>query len=151
MPKRKTKTKPKTPEQILKAAESHRQKKYGVGLNYYDSQLEKQGGGCGICGAPPGTRRLHIDHDHSWTKVKVQSGRMHIGEWVAWTQYLNRTFTFRAITKSQAIRGVKAQLKKSSVRGLLCYSHNAGLQKFQDNPKFLRAAAKYLEDHQEIA
>ena len=30
----------------------------------YEALLELQGGGCAICGAPPKTRRLHIDHDH---------------------------------------------------------------------------------------
>jgi hypothetical protein len=30
----------------------------------YDDLLALQGGGCAICGAKPGTRRLHIDHDH---------------------------------------------------------------------------------------
>ena len=30
----------------------------------YDRMLAAQHGGCGICGAPPKTRRLHVDHDH---------------------------------------------------------------------------------------
>jgi hypothetical protein len=36
-------------------------------------------------------------------------------------------------------------LLRASVRGLLSYNMNAGLQKFSDNPELLRAAAEYLE------
>lgn len=144
--------KPKTKAQIDKAADTHRKKKYGVGLAYYDSQLEKQGGGCGVCGAKPGTRRLHIDHDHSWTKVKVVAEKQPPscgGQWFAVAEYQGQAIASENHrTKSAAVKAVKSILKKASVRGLLCYSHNAGLQKFQDNPKHLRAAAKYLEDHQ---
>ena len=32
--------------------------------------LAAQGGGCGICGAPPKTRRLHVDHDHKTMAVR---------------------------------------------------------------------------------
>jgi hypothetical protein len=30
----------------------------------YDRLLALQGGGCAICGSPPVTRRLDIDHNH---------------------------------------------------------------------------------------
>lgn len=149
MPKRKPK--PKTPEQIRKDADTHRQKKYGVGLDYYDSQLEKQDGGCGVCGAPPGTRRLHIDHDHSWTKVGIAYRKLSPGLWHGYAKYLGKPYEVASGNKSGVSKKMKSLLKQASVRGLLCYSHNAGLQKFQDNPKYLRAAAKYLEDHQETA
>jgi hypothetical protein len=32
--------------------------------------LAAQGGGCAICGAPPKTRRLHVDHDHKTGAVR---------------------------------------------------------------------------------
>lgn len=142
--------KPKTQSQIDKAANAHRQKKYGVGLEYYNSQLEKQSGGCGICQRPPGTRRLHIDHDHSWTKVKIWTMRV-IGGWVAYADYGPRYFRGESTTKPAAIKKVKALLKKSSVRGLLCANCNRGLIFFRDRPELFRAAAKYLENHQGAA
>jgi hypothetical protein len=36
----------------------------------YDELLELQGGVCAICGAKPGTRRLHIDHDHKTMELR---------------------------------------------------------------------------------
>lgn len=37
---------------------------------YYDALLELQGGGCAICGRPPTTRRLALDHDHRTMQVR---------------------------------------------------------------------------------
>lgn len=39
-------------------------KKYGITSDDYDEMLIEQNGVCGICGQPPTTRRLCIDHDH---------------------------------------------------------------------------------------
>jgi hypothetical protein len=44
--------------------------KYGISLGEYNSLLDKQGGGCAICGKPQGVKRLHIDHDHVSKKVR---------------------------------------------------------------------------------
>lgn len=145
----KRKTKPKTQAQIDKATDARLQKTYGVTLAWYDSQFEKQGGVCAITGHPPGTRRLHVDHDHSWTKVKITATKGPGIGWASSAYYLGKIYYGEKSTKSLAVRSVKAMLKRASVRGLLSYQANAGLQKFSDNPKFLRAAAKYLEDHQE--
>jgi uncharacterized C2H2 Zn-finger protein len=38
--------------------------KYGMSSDDYDTLLHSQGGGCAICGKPPSTRRLAVDHDH---------------------------------------------------------------------------------------
>lgn len=36
----------------------------------YDELLERQGGVCAICGRPPATRRLDIDHDHATMELR---------------------------------------------------------------------------------
>lgn len=42
----------------------------GVSDEDYARMLAGQGGGCAICGAPPKTRRLHVDHDHKTGAVR---------------------------------------------------------------------------------
>src|SRR5207249_694982 len=42
----------------------------GVTDAEYDRLLAAQGGGCAICGNPPKTRRLHVDHDHKTGEVR---------------------------------------------------------------------------------
>ena len=36
----------------------------------YEALLTAQGGVCAICGKPPKTRRLHVDHDHQTGRVR---------------------------------------------------------------------------------
>ncbi len=40
-------------------------RRYGVDPSWYVETLERQGGGCAICHAAPGRKRLHVDHDHA--------------------------------------------------------------------------------------
>jgi hypothetical protein len=140
--------KPKTQAQADRATDQRMLKVYGRGLDWYNEQFERQGGECAICHRPPTSRRLHIDHDHGWKKVKIETGRRYEG-WFASAKYLLNVFISYAEKRSLAVRDLKNQLKRASIRGLLCYSHNAGLQKFQDNPDLLRNAAKYLENHRD--
>lgn len=47
--------------------------KYGLTEATFDEMLERQGGGCGICGTqePQGRgQRLHVDHDHKTGQVR---------------------------------------------------------------------------------
>ena len=43
---------------------------YGITLEEYNTMLAAQGGGCAICGNPPGARSLHVDHDHATGEVR---------------------------------------------------------------------------------
>lgn len=47
-----------------------RAKQLGVTDTEYAAMLEAQDGGCAICGAPPKTRRLSVDHNHRTGKVR---------------------------------------------------------------------------------
>lgn len=42
----------------------------GVTDEEYDRLLAAQDGVCAICGNPPKTRRLHVDHDHKTGAVR---------------------------------------------------------------------------------
>jgi hypothetical protein len=45
-------------------------KKYGITLDEYEAMLAAQGGVCKLCGRPPKTRRLAVDHDHKNGRVR---------------------------------------------------------------------------------
>jgi hypothetical protein len=51
--------------------------KYGITYDDYDLLLEKQNGGCGICGSktPGGRGRFHIDHDHTCCPTEKTCGK----------------------------------------------------------------------------
>ena len=42
----------------------------GATWEKYLACLEQQGGGCAICGRPPGKNALHWDHDHSTKRLR---------------------------------------------------------------------------------
>ena len=117
----------------------------------FNAQLELQGGGCGICGAVGVTRSLHVDHDHKVAAAKIYSGKRTIIEtggmaWVAESDYNDYSFLPEyGRTKSEAIRKMRGKLKRFSVRGIVCFACNRGLQKYSDNPERLKSAANYLE------
>ena len=47
-----------------------RAKQLGVDDDRYAEMLRAQNGGCAICGNPPKTRRLDVDHDHRTGRVR---------------------------------------------------------------------------------
>lgn len=48
---------------------------YGITSAQYGELLALQGGGCAICGSPPGARMLAVDHDHGCCPGKKSCGR----------------------------------------------------------------------------
>ena len=46
------------------------QRDYGITLIAYEAMLQDQGGGCAVCGRRPGTRSLHVDHNHETGQVR---------------------------------------------------------------------------------
>ncbi len=49
---------------------SHLKRTFGLTLEDYDRMLAEQDGGCAICGDPPGTTALHVDHCHETGEVR---------------------------------------------------------------------------------
>jgi hypothetical protein len=43
---------------------------FGITQADYDDLLARQGGGCAICGKPPGKISLHVDHDHGTGEIR---------------------------------------------------------------------------------
>jgi recombination endonuclease VII len=148
---------------MAKTEEQHRdtylRKSYGIGLADYNGILKLQKGLCGICEEPPkdGAKRFAVDHDHKWKYFKLDTKK----EGKIWTSQLAekqdefcaqtyRRFIFVAIgqTKSLAIRSMRTELKRLSVRGLLCFKCNTTLRKLYDNAKVATNAGIYLRKHQ---
>jgi len=140
--------KPKTQAQLDRATDLRLRKTYNITLKDYEYLAALNGGGCWICGAVPATRRLHVDHDHGWKKVKIEAAKYE-EQWSASAKYNDDVFICVQPKRSLAVRGAKRMLLRSSIRGLLCYQHNAGLQKFSDTPAWLDSAASYLRGFQE--
>lgn len=123
-------------------------KTYGISLAEYSQLLEDQDGKCAICKAPPATRRLHVDHDHSHRYVKVISTKLMGGYWRAQGVYRGLENTFLGFSKSGAVQAFRKWTKRESVRGLLCPKCNRGLEFFRDKPELFDKAAKYLRKFQ---
>lgn len=131
-----------------RAADLRLQRIYGITLAEYEMMLKRYNGGCWICGKlPKPGRRLHTDHDHAVHKVKVIVGKAENG-WYASIPSLS-ILVYNNVGRKEARIQAKRLARRRSVRGLLCWSDNAGLQKFRDNPDRLEAAAKYLREYKE--
>lgn len=122
------------------------QRLYGITSAEYEQILRNQGGVCAICGRPPKIdgNRLHVDHDHKIEKTRITVIRVFDG-FKAFACIKNDVLTCENISKKNAKAYVKKMLKKASVRGIVCWHCNTGLQKYSDSPQVLRKAALYLE------
>ena len=130
-----------------KAQDKYLYKHYGVSLAWYNETLQKQNGGCKICGSRPITRSLPVDHDHKARYIKVAARKM-FGTWVVEAEYRGQGFCFHGFKKrNEAVRYMRDSLKRASVRGIICVGCNTGIRKFRDTPQFLESAAKYLREH----
>lgn len=126
-------------------------RRYGITEKEFLAQLEKQSGACAICKIPPlpGAKNLHVDHDHRIERWKIISKKVN-GIWVSFPQNGKGrlSFTESSRLKQESRSLVKRRLLRLSVRKLLCWKCNTGLQKWRDNPEHLAAAAEYLNEYQ---
>lgn len=136
-----------TPEE--KKADARLKRVFGITLDEYNEMLAAQDGHCKICGAPPRTKRLAVDHDHFFDRIKIQiikNKTDNITIFTAFCSYIN--FTFTSSDRKKAKQAVKIRLRRHSIRGLLCAICNRTLQRFYDKPDRFEAAAKYLREFQ---
>lgn len=144
-------SKPKTQAQLDKATDQRLRKTYNISLTDYKVLLRSNCGNCWICGRPPNKCRLSVDHDHAWKKVKIQSEKWtpeknNADTWCVEADYLGQNFFAINPKKSEAVKELKQQLLRASVRGLCCVWCNRGLRYYHDSPEILRSAARYLDD-----
>jgi hypothetical protein len=130
-----------TPEEIK--ADKRLRRTYGITLAEYNTRLAEQGGVCAICKRPPGKTRLSVDHDHAVTKTKItKTFETDWGGWMIGARPYVMPLGYD--DKSDGVADVKHKLKRRSVRGILCWRCNSGLQKYSDIPERFDAAAQYL-------
>lgn len=48
------------------------QKNYGITSREYDAMFKAQGGSCWICGNPPRTKALAVDHEHQPKESRIK-------------------------------------------------------------------------------
>lgn len=128
-------------------------RKYGLSAAEYDQLLANQGGGCRICHRPPKKLPLSVDHDHNFQRVKIRLKKVELPRivgyppsyhWEATATYRGYEFKAYALNQYEARRDVRQQLKRASIRGLLCWLCNTGLRKFGHAIDRLADAAMYL-------
>ena len=93
--------KPKTQAQLDRATDLRLQKSYGITLEEYNLLLKEGDGRCWICATEPGTRRLHVDHDHAYKKSQIISEREGDG-WLLWVNYNGEIYLGHGKKKSEA-------------------------------------------------
>lgn len=129
---------------------SYLDRKYGITEADYERMLAAQDGVCWISGVSPDQIRLHIDHDHSIPKIKLETKKIAANKWAANTVYQpdrpKLYFEAYGTTKGEAVQKVRKMLLKCSVRGLLSWRANRLLGQARDNPNILAAAADYLRE-----
>lgn len=137
------------------AADKRLQRTYGITLADYDRMLKEQNGGCWICGKPPKeNKRLHVDHDHIAHKTKITVTKGVLKDYTAWAEGgiwgLITAFYPNNKTRKDARERAKRDARRKSVRALLCWFCNTGLQKWRDNPDLMEKAAKYIRKHKQF-
>lgn len=147
--------KQKTPEQKLRDNNARLLRTYGITQDEYDFMLAEQNGGCKICGSTPKKRRLHVDHCHRIVKTKITATKVSTGKksdyyWYAIAEVSPlwdlKSQNYRK--KSEAVREMRVNLKRISVRGILCFPCNKVIRLFYDNPDRMESAAKYIREYQ---
>jgi len=129
---------------------------YGIREAERERKEKEQHGKCEVCGKSLNVKgeklTLCVDHDHKarYIKCGTRYAYPQAGEpvgWVAAAKYRSHIFVGYGKTKSAALKDVRHQLKRRSVRGLICWPCNRAIRAFSDDPVKLRSAAKYLEKH----
>jgi Recombination endonuclease VII len=97
---------------------------------------------CKICGRPPHKNKLSIDHDHKYDKIKIKVVKSD-GKWYAEAKYKDEYWSAIEYTREAAWKEVKLSVIRASVRGLLCFLCNGGIQHFEDSKAPLAPAERF--------
>lgn len=137
-----------TPEE--KRLDSYYRRKFGWTLEEVDKMFAEQNNVCAACHRPPGERRMSVDHDHAFDRIKLVIERLRDWSWAAFLNETDASCIAIGETKKSAREAGRRILRARSVRGGLCLRCNKGLQMFEDSkaplspPERLDNLAAYL-------
>lgn len=120
-----------TPEQ--KRLDKYYFKKFGWSLAEVDALFESQGNVCAACGRPPGERRMSLDHDHAFDRMKLYIERLPDWNWAAFLNKTDAGCISIGTTRKEARENGRRYLRRKSVRAGLCLRCNKGLAMFEDS------------------
>ena len=92
---------------LLQRRDSYLKCKYGISIEDYQKLNADQGGVCFICGRPPKTRSLHVDHIHTkgYKKFPPEQKRNYVRGLLCFQ--CNKLLMGRGMTQSKAERIVE--------------------------------------------
>ena len=131
-------------KQTPESRDKYYRKHYGLSLAEVDALFTTNGNVCEICGRPPGSHRLSIDHSHKIARSKIVITKALLG-WEAAATVNGLTSVFPGATRKITRAAARLWLLRRSVRGPLCHRCNRAIQLLGDSAQSARAAAIYLD------
>lgn len=122
--------------------------RFGITLARYDEMANRYEGCCWVCRNPPINNRLSVEHCHQWRYVKIKTWKLPSGGWGAGAEYNGQYYPAQEDKKNKAIREVRKNLQRASVRGTVCFPCNSAIRAIRNNATFAQNMADYLKEHQ---
>lgn len=136
-----------------KATDKRLRRTYGISIEEYEEMLKVNDGACWICGyiPKPDGNALSVDHDHKLIRAKIRFEKVKKAVVAVFSDPVSiEALVYpKGIAERVARQEFRFQLKRASVRGLLCWACNTLLKKGRDCPEILESAARYLRKYKE--
>ena len=134
----------------MTTSNSYLLRQYGITLAERDAIVAEQGGKCAACERVfDGTVRMEVDHDHNIARQKLFIERLPDWNYAAFLNKTDASCIAIGTTRKEARRNGQRELRRRSVRGVLCGGRYAGCNRKIgriDKIPWLQAVTQYLQD-----